>query len=212
MGEILTLKRQIYDSVLSDIIEGRITEKDLLTEAGLIERFQVSKSPVREALIELCSEGYLESFPRTGYAVVAMSYKDICDLLDIRLDLELGNLQRVFDKAGADYLAELQGIADQWKDQRSNVQPHWKLNRQFHLKLYELSGNKYGYKALECALNQSALFMSRYFRASWRENSESNGVYHRELISAIASGARDTALEMLEKDIVSVRQTILRQQ
>ena len=54
--------------------------------------------------------------------------------------------------------------------------------------------------------------MSRYFRASWRDNSESNGVFHRDIISSIASGNRESALELLEKDITSVRQTIFRQQ
>ena len=54
-----TLKDQVYQNIYDDIIAGYYSEEDIITEGSLIEKYQVSKSPVREALIQLCSENVL---------------------------------------------------------------------------------------------------------------------------------------------------------
>ena len=61
------LKAQIYTKIFEDIIRGEYGPEDVLREKALVEKFHVSKSPVREALIELCKEGVLRSIPRYGY-------------------------------------------------------------------------------------------------------------------------------------------------
>ena len=55
----------------------------------------MSKSPVREALIELCKDNVLKSIPRVGYQVVPVTLKEILDLLEFRIDVETGNLRRL---------------------------------------------------------------------------------------------------------------------
>ena len=47
----------------------------------MIEKFGVSKSPVREALVELCKDGVLINIPRMGYQVRAVTLKEIMDIL-----------------------------------------------------------------------------------------------------------------------------------
>ena len=56
MSENIKLKDQIYDKVLNEITEGYYQQNQIITERELIEKYGVSKSPVREALIELCNE------------------------------------------------------------------------------------------------------------------------------------------------------------
>lgn len=56
MSENIKLKDKIYDKVLNEITEGYYQQNQIITERELIEKYGVSKSPVREALIELCNE------------------------------------------------------------------------------------------------------------------------------------------------------------
>ena len=52
------LSEMIHDEILEMIIKNTTDEEMILNEGRLMEIFQVSKAPVREALIKLCAEGY----------------------------------------------------------------------------------------------------------------------------------------------------------
>ena len=67
--------------ILDEITEGKYQQNDIITERELIEKYGVSKSPVREALIELCKEDVLESRPRMGYQIRPISIKEISDIV-----------------------------------------------------------------------------------------------------------------------------------
>ena len=69
MSGNIKLKDQIYENILNEIIDGNYRQNDIITERELIEKYGVSKSPVREALVELCNEKILESRPRMGYQI-----------------------------------------------------------------------------------------------------------------------------------------------
>ena len=80
-----TLSAQIHDSILEMVIDsGAASEELLLTESELVDRFGVSKAPVREALLRLCSEDVLKSIPRCGYVVVRLGKKSGKDNLIVR--------------------------------------------------------------------------------------------------------------------------------
>ena len=51
-----TLTEQVYERVYEDVVNGVFVNGQVITENMLIQRYQVSKSPVREALVSLCDE------------------------------------------------------------------------------------------------------------------------------------------------------------
>ena len=105
-----TLKDQVYQNIYDDIIAGYYSEEDIITEGSLIEKYQVSKSPVREALIQLCSENVLRSLPRLGYQVVTISHKDVLDIMEYRLLVESFAIDKAIANASAadfDYMLQL---------------------------------------------------------------------------------------------------------
>ena len=62
-----TLKERVYRGIYEAVTNGEYRPNDILTENQMIEKFGVSKSPVREALVELCKDGVLINIPRMGY-------------------------------------------------------------------------------------------------------------------------------------------------
>ena len=76
-----TLKERVYRGIYEAVTNGEYKSNDILTENQMIEKFGVSKSPVREALVELCKDGVLINIPRMGYQVRAVTLKEIMDIL-----------------------------------------------------------------------------------------------------------------------------------
>ena len=77
-----TLKERVYRGIYEAVTNGEYRPNDILTENQMIEKFGVSKSPVREALVELCKDGVLINIPRMGYQVRAVTLKEIMDNAD----------------------------------------------------------------------------------------------------------------------------------
>ena len=101
------LKKKVYDDVLQSIVRGEYSADDIISEGMLIEKYNVSKSPVREALVQLCSENVLKSIPRCGYMVVKLTESDINDILNFRMAFESGMLTQIIDNISEDQLKEL---------------------------------------------------------------------------------------------------------
>ena len=88
MDKAVTIKSRIVEAVIQDIIDGRYSSNDIITEKELIERFNVSKSPVRDALIELCANEVLKNIPRYGYQIVHIGREKMHEMMEFRFILE----------------------------------------------------------------------------------------------------------------------------
>ena len=157
MSETMKLKDQIYEKVLNEITEGRYLQNEIITERELIEKYGVSKSPVREALIELCNENVLVSRPRMGYQIRPISMKEISDIVELRVILELAALRKTFtilDDHHIQLLKENLSRASEIHEGK-NMMKHWKSNISFHLLLCSFCGNSQIYSETERALKFS---------------------------------------------------------
>ena len=88
MDKAATIKSRIVEAVIQDIIDGRYSSNDIITEKELIERFNVSKSPVRDALVELCANEVLKNIPRYGYQIVRIGREKMHEMMEFRFILE----------------------------------------------------------------------------------------------------------------------------
>ena len=204
-----TLKETAVEGIYHDIEEGIYKANMILTEGEIVERYSMSKSPVREALIELCKDGVLKSIPRVGYQVVQISIKEILDLLEVRIDLETANLRRLAPRITEEdlqMLKSLESIAH--PDESRKVVINWDRNTDFNIKLCELGGNAYLCDTIERALMKSRQYIAQYFHNAWNKNAESNGYFHRAAIEALEKKDVEEAVLMLQKDILNVKNQI----
>ena len=77
-----------YEYVYTNIINGVYSVNDIVSEGSLIQQLGISKTPVREALVALCTEGILQSIPRMGYQVIQIMPSEACQMYQARLLLE----------------------------------------------------------------------------------------------------------------------------
>ena len=73
MNNPVSLKDSIYKAIMQDILSYEYKPNDILNEKALVEKYGCSKSPVREALLELCADNVLRSIPRYGYEVIRVT-------------------------------------------------------------------------------------------------------------------------------------------
>ena len=139
-----TLKETVVEGIYREIEEGIYKPNDIIHEGEIMEKYAMSKSPVREALIELCKDNVLKSIPRVGYQVVPVTLKEILDLLEFRIDVETGNLRRLCQRITPEQIEDLRQLDTITKDNHERmVAIHWNRNTDFHLKLCEMGGNGY---------------------------------------------------------------------
>lgn len=201
-----TLKEIVVEGIYREIEEGVYKPNDIIHEGEIMEKYDMSKSPVREALIELCKDNVLKNIPRVGYQVVSVTLQEILDLLEFRIDVETANLRRLASRITKEQLEELKQLDTIAGDNPEQmVAVHWNRNTEFHMKLCEMGGNGYICREISAALLRSCQYISQYFQTAWKKNAESNSYYHRAVIAALEAGDAEMAVEMLRKDIGNVR-------
>lgn len=143
------LRVDIHEKLREEILACRLAPGADLREQELASRFQVSKSPVRDALLRLEREQLVTIAPRQGYRVAPISLSDARDLLRLRSVLECASAAEAAREAGGAELASL----DRFRSFRPS---HWLegfagYNREFHCALARASGNR-RMSALTCEL------------------------------------------------------------
>ena len=207
----VSLKKQIYTQVLNDIIEGVYKQSEILNEKQLIEKYGVSKSPVRDALIELCKEGVLYSHPRYGYEIVTVNEKEIDDIISFRLMLEPQCLRQAGRLMGERDINELKDFtnANCRMEGKISIWQHWENNKLFHLKLNSYCRNGYCYKALENSLNVLTRAYAQNHWERWKTTYfDLDCEEHLEIIRLLEVGKIEEAVKGLEDDIRGFRRVM----
>jgi DNA-binding GntR family transcriptional regulator len=86
---------QVYDQIKRDIAEFSLVPGDRFTENELCERLGVSRTPVRQALVRLQQEGYVEVLFRSGWRVLPFDFDKFEQFYDLRMVLETTAAQRL---------------------------------------------------------------------------------------------------------------------
>ena len=201
------LSEKIHDEILELIIKNASEEEQVLNEKRLVELFGVSKAPVREALIKLCSEGVLRNVPRYGYVVVKMKEKDARDITKLRCILETEALKAGSDNIIQYHLPDIKAHID--NTARMQLEPMdvwrvWEDNEQFHLLLASYADNQLLMKFLKESLGIQKRIYAQF---SWNKKQSMDDCFDEEphvgIYRALQDKDLDKALELLRRDISS---------
>lgn len=204
----LLLKERVYEELRDDIISCKIAPGTEIREADLATRFEVSKSPVRDALIRLEREGLVITMPRQGYRVSPVSISDMLDMFHLRAALERANIERIIRYASDEELAQLDVFKvfnpEEWKG------GFVAYNKAFHRRLAELGKNpRMRDQLLDLIdLMERAVQMS----VSNFDHGEPQGLIqeHLEIINTIQSRSVKAAQKISEKHVLAAGKRVAR--
>lgn len=88
MENKLTMREHALNSLRNDIISGVLLPNERILEENIAERYSVSRTPLREAIMQLEKEGLVARFPKRGVVVTGLSLKEVIELYEVRARLE----------------------------------------------------------------------------------------------------------------------------
>ncbi len=137
-----SLTERIYLALKSEIFDFALLPGDRFTESEVAERMAASRTPVREALMRLQREGYVEVSFRSGWQVRPFDFDLFEQLYDVRIVLEMAAVKRLCEMEPGPDLETLKSIWLVDADQRLENGPEvCALDEQFHLHLVGATGN-----------------------------------------------------------------------
>jgi len=194
-----------YKTIKSYIWEGRLDQGARLTEEFLARQLGISKSPVREALNRLESEGLIRIEPRRGAFLRTFSMKEIADLYDLREALEAHAVATA--KVVPELLDKLrQSVERSRRYMISNDKLHY-INEDihFHALLARATGNERLVETLENLQHQVWLFRRHTYDLSRSKAVAS----HRAIVEALEKGDKRRAERLMRDHISGVCQRLL---
>ena len=199
-----TLRQKVYNSIKLDIVSGKYSRDDILNEKYLMLKYNISKAPIRDALIELCNEGVLRSIPGLGCVMVSYSKEYLDGILKLRKFLEPTYLGENWDRITDEDISKLESLHRKHLEEACREDPvsYWNTNMDFHLTLASFYHDEYFYEILENAFQKQMLVFSQYYWNNWRR--EVFDIYshqHSEFLSYLKSRNREKAVLELRKDI-----------
>jgi DNA-binding GntR family transcriptional regulator len=139
-----SLREQVYEYLRDEISNRKLLPGATININEISRQLGISKTPLRDAIIQLEIEGFVTILPRRGVTVKKMTLQEIKDSYEIVGALEGSVILNVFDRIGKSYISRLEKInAKQVKAlDRKEYDSYYKLNLDFHNVFLDLSENK----------------------------------------------------------------------
>ncbi len=193
--------------IRAGILRGELDAHRRLTEGYFAAQFQISKSPIREALNRLEAEGLIVIVPRRGAYVRDLSTHDTEEIYELREILESWAVRHT--KLNAGTIARLRENVTEAEAclARNDREKYVSLDASFHRILAESNPNSRLRKFLESMHDQMLMLRHRTFALS-SQNSVSQ---HRGIVEALERGNRAEAARLMTEHIRAVRKRLLRE-
>ncbi len=195
-----SLKDQIYEIIKEDILNQKYENDVVLNERKISQALNVSKTPVREALKALESEGWVEYVPYKGVLVKQMSLADMKNVFRIRKALEVLMIEMAMERMSPSVVAELHESYRQQKRLLEKNQPvvaeFIDYDMEFHGILVKATGSKLLTDLILQMRDKSKCFGVQAIFSN-RSRYEETITEHERIYEAVAEGDIEKAKEAM---------------
>ncbi len=202
---------RVYNKLREDILRMELLPGELLDEVEIGKQFNLSRSPVREALIRLSAEGLIKTLPNKSTLVAPLNIAEFSQFIDA-LDLMQRATSRLAAKLRSD--EDLQNIKDQqakFEEAVANcdVLAMIEANRNFHVAISEAGNNSYFTLFYARLLDDGRRMLRLYFRSFGDTLPSEFAGEHHQLIKAIEDRDEDRAEQLAHLHTVQVSDRFL---
>lgn len=212
-GNAVVRNEPIHDQILphlrKDIVENRWKSGERLSEPLLCNEFGVSRTPLRQALKTLETEGLVRLIPHVGAVVTDPDEAEVGERMEILIALEQHAATRVAEAARPQVLREIERIQSEMHgaSQAGDAARYYMLNDQFHLAIVRGAGNR-------SLVGLHEKVMWHVHRERHRVNfgeavTADSASSHRELIAAITQHKPEAAGLAMRKHLEHVGRLML---
>ena len=204
-----------YRMVRADILAGGLAGGSRLGEKNLADRYGFSRTPVREALRRLQSEGLVEVLPHRGARVVDWRELDIAAMYDLRAVVEGFLVRRAAVMISEDEIDRLAGLCDEIEDLAATVElgePELvdriaAFNQEFHGAIARAAGGEM-FAAVRSSVVIGPLVLRTVYDYTAEDQARSNR-HHREMLAAFRARSSDWAESVMLAHVYSAKSRLL---
>lgn len=208
-GDSGSLRVKVFNLLESAIINGEYCDGDSLNEIKLSQTLGVSRTPVREALMQLELEGLVKTIPNKGATVTGFSLKDILDIYTIRIEVEGLASKLCAENITDDEIKALEKIVDLQEFYMSKFDTSllWQLDGEFHKIIYECSKNR----PLKSMLTSYHNYIQRARDMSMRAKgrAEKTIAEHRAILNAIENHDGALAAKLTTEHVMRAKENFM---
>lgn len=204
----LDLNEWAYMTIKMQILNNKIKPKDQLNIEELTKTLNISRTPIREALLRLKQEGLVIAAPRVGFFVSGITQRDYNDLFILRQLIECYAAQESAEKMSDKDLEKLERIQKRSKVlvKKKKIKEFNQLEIQFHSMLIESLNNK----RIQSVIDSIAdlIYRERFYALNSDENVEMSLIEHGDIFSAILAHDAKRAYEAMKTHILNVKSRV----
>ena len=140
----LPLSNNLYARLQADILTNKIAAGEKLTEQRLCKEYDVSRTPVREALRQLETHGLVENIPNRGAFAVGFSEQDFKDMFDLRKSCEIQAVKWAIERITDEEIHALEEIFEfmEFYTIKNDILKMDNINSKFQQIIYNASHNR----------------------------------------------------------------------
>lgn len=193
----------VQDALRDAIFGGSLRAGEALSVPELARRLNVSRSPVREAVLGLVAQGLAVEQPRRGVVVATIAEDDLVAIHEVREFLEAGAARLAaarIDKAGVERLRAILA-AQKRAVKEKDAAGYFRTNAELHRAIAEAAGNARLEQVLHTLENQMRIALRR--AAGNESHIRAGHDEHRRVVEAIAAGDETAAEQAMRQHIAS---------
>ena len=195
MLDLTSLREQVYHYIRGEMHNGNLLQGSYINVKEMSQQLGISKTPLRDAIIQLECEGFVSILPRRGVLVNKLTLADIKNSVEIVGALEAAAIVSAFDKLGLAHIEEMEHLNSAMITEinNENFERYYELNITFHDIFLNLSGNK-ELRRIVMPIKQRLYDFPR--RAYIKEWELAHSDEHVQFIEFIKRGKRDEAASL----------------
>jgi len=202
-----SLSDQVKQYILDAIERGELAPGERLVESQIARQFRISQAPVREAISELVSTGFLDREPHRGAVVRVLTDEDMVEIYSVRATLESLAAQQAVRHITDEHIRMLGEILEKMLQmaQAQDFLATARYDRQFHDLIMEISGNR-----LLRRIYQN-LQLSQFTLITMRRSTQSLEMLaqrHRKIIEALETRDEEAAKNAMWRHIEELQPTL----
>jgi len=198
-----------YEYLVSKMQRGELVSGMSVTEQGVADELGISRTPAREALRRLESDGLVVSEPRFGMKVTELGYIDTLELYEAREALEMAAVEICAEKISDIEIAELEILQEQMAGSVRDPSRMASLNYAFHKALLNAVKNRYLTMSFEVI--QKTLAILGPTTLANTERAEESLTEHQALIQCLKQGDSAGARKVMGRHLSNAKRIRLRQ-
>jgi DNA-binding GntR family transcriptional regulator len=195
------LSRKVRTSIEQQLLDGTLAPGAVLDERSLAERYGVSRTPVREAVLQLAAHGTLEVIPRVGVVVPKLDIASLVALLEMLAETEAICAKLAARRIDSAHDAELGAGLQACHDAAAHEDPeqYKAANTRFHQAVYAAARNEWARRQVQVLRLRAAAYRQSPFDVPGRV--EKSLTEHEQIAAAIRAGDEAGAWEAMHRHI-----------